>query len=121
MTVISLPKILRDRLTDEGADAFVQILDRVEERNQQVILEIAEQKFEARIAHLDAKIDRVATELNAKIDTVAARLDAKIDRVAAQLTAKMAEDKADIIKWMFIFWVGQVTTILGILFVFFKH
>ncbi|MBI4309214.1 MAG: DUF1640 domain-containing protein [Candidatus Omnitrophica bacterium] len=110
MTVINLPKILRDRLTDEGADAFVQILDRVEERNQQVILDIAEQKFEARLAHLDAKIDRVAAELNAKID-----------RMAAELRAKMSEDKAEIIKWMFIFWVGQVATILAILFVFFKR
>ena len=98
MTVISLPKILRDRLTDEGADAFVQILDKVEERSQRITLEIAEQKFEARLAHLDAKIDRVA----------------------AKLKAKMAEDKADIIKWMFIFWAGQLGTMTAILFVFFK-
>ncbi len=32
----------------------------------------------------------------------------------------IASSKSDIIKWMFIFWLGQVTVILGILFVFFK-
>ncbi len=91
MTVISLPKILRDRLTDEGADAFVQILDKVEARSQQVTLEIAEQKFEARLTHLDAKIDKVAAEI-----------------------------KAEIIKWMFLFWIGQLSAMTTILFVFFK-
>lgn len=80
MTVISLPKILRDRLTDEDADAFVQILDKVEARSQQATLEIAEERFER----------------------------------------KLAEAKAELIKWMFISWVGQVATITSILFAFFR-
>lgn len=88
MTVIAVPKILRERLTDEGADAFVQIIDQVEARAHQAILEIAEERFEKRLAQLDGKIERV---------------------------------RADLIQWMFIFWVGQVGTITAILFAFFKR
>ena len=80
MTVISIPKILRDKLTDEGAEALVQILDKVEDSTHKSVLDIAEERFEKRLAQ---------TETN-------------------------------IIRWMFIFWVGQVTTITGILFAFFK-
>ena len=87
MTVISLPKILRDRLTDEGADAFVQILDKVEERAQKATLEIAEERFEKRIAQLEAKI---------------------------------AQTESRIILWMFVFWAGQLSRIIGILFTFFR-
>ncbi|MFH1838581.1 MAG: hypothetical protein ABH808_03785 [Candidatus Kuenenbacteria bacterium] len=32
----------------------------------------------------------------------------------------IANTKAEIIKWMFIFWIGQIGAILGILFIFFK-
>ena len=80
MTVISIPKILRDKLTDEGADAFVEILNKVEDRTQKAVLEIAEERFEKRLAQVETSI----------------------------------------IRWMFIFWVGQVGTITAILFAFFK-
>jgi hypothetical protein len=32
----------------------------------------------------------------------------------------LANTRADLIKWMFIFWIGQVATTLGIVFLFFK-
>ncbi len=87
MSVIALPKILTERLTEEGAKALVDILDKVSDQSQKVILELAEERFEKRIAQLDSKIENT---------------------------------KADIIKWMFIFWVGQVSTITAIIFAFFK-
>lgn len=33
----------------------------------------------------------------------------------AQLEAKLVETKAEILKWMFIFWAGQIGALLGIL------
>ena len=38
----------------------------------------------------------------------------------AELRKEMANLRAELIKWMFIFWVGQVGVITGILFAFFK-
>jgi lipoate synthase len=77
MAIITIPKILTDRLTDEGARALAEILKEVEASAQHTTLQIAEERFER----------------------------------------KLADAKADIIKWMFIFWVGQI----GVLFAFFKH
>ena len=106
MTVIAIPKILRDRLTDEGADAFVAILDKVEDRTQKAVLEITEERFEKRISQLDGRIE-----------TTRAQLDGKIETTRAQLETKIAHAEARIIRWMFIFWAGQI----GILFAFFKR
>ncbi len=36
------------------------------------------------------------------------------------LSAGLSDTKAELIKWMFIFWVGQVATTVGILSIFFK-
>ena len=96
MTVIAIPKILNDRLTDEGAKAFVEIIERVEDSTQKITLQMAEDRFEKRLA-----------------------------QVQSALGTKIAESKAEIIRWMFIFWIGQFASIVGvltaILFAFFKH
>ena len=43
-----------------------------------------------------------------------------ISKLELKLTTMIGEGKADTIKWMFIFWIGSVFTILGGLFGFLK-
>lgn len=38
----------------------------------------------------------------------------------ARLGIKMADSKSDVIKWMFIFWVGQVAATFGFILLFLK-
>ena len=92
MSVIAIPKILRERLTDEGVEAFVQIINQVEERTKDRTIEVVEERFERRLAE---EIGKLRVELHGI--------------------------RAELIKWMFIFWVGQVGTITAILFAFFKR
>jgi hypothetical protein len=37
-----------------------------------------------------------------------------------KLRTEIAEGKADTIKWMFIFWIGQIGPLLGIILLFLK-
>jgi len=85
--VITIPKAIREKLGDEGAEALTELFNKIEDRYKEDIIELAEQRFEKRLGKLDVKIERV---------------------------------RADLIKWMFIFWVGQVGVLIGILFAFFK-
>ena len=52
MTVMAMPKILRERLTDEGVEALGAILNKVEEDTQRATLQISEEKFERRLAEV---------------------------------------------------------------------
>ncbi len=81
MAVIAIPRPLREKLGDEGADALVDLLGRVSEGERGDILALAEEKFERRLATVEATL----------------------------------------IKWMSIFWAGQIGVITGILFAFFKR
>jgi len=56
------------------------------------------------VSHVDRKMENVASKMDL------ANLDAKIERT-----------KATLIKWMFIFWVTQTLTILGLLAYFLKR
>jgi predicted nucleic acid-binding Zn-ribbon protein len=68
-----------------------------------------EQKFERRLSEEVGKLnERLTTELS------------KVNVEFARVRQEMAELKTDLIRWMFIFWVGQIGAIFGILFAFFR-
>ncbi|MFH1958614.1 MAG: hypothetical protein ABIJ15_09100 [bacterium] len=50
-----------------------------------------------------------------------AELKAATKEDLANLRIEMREMKAELIKWMFIFWIGQFASITAVLFLFFKR
>ncbi len=82
---IKLFEMLKAKLGQEEAEAFVQILE----------------------AKVDQKFEEAKQILATKEDV-------------ARLDLKLAETKAEIIKWMFIFWMGQVFVVAGLLAYFFN-
>ncbi|BCB97227.1 hypothetical protein JZK55_21490 [Dissulfurispira thermophila] len=124
MPVITIPKALRDKLGDEAAESFAVLLKEVEHEGRKDALVLAEERFERRlseeVASLRVKISEVKAELETKISEVKAELETKISEVKAELEAKISEVKVDIIKWMFIFWAGQIVVLIAILQIFFR-
>jgi rubrerythrin len=145
MAIITIPKILQEKLTEEGADALVEILDKVEERSEAHTLRVAEERFEKKLEQtkselkeginkVDIRIEQMKTELRDEITKVDRRIeqtktelrdeitkvDKRLEQVKSELKSDIANVRADLIKWMFIFWAGQVITITGILIAFLK-
>ncbi len=88
MTVIAIPKILREKLGDAGADALVTL-------------------FNSPAGEMiEGEIVEVKSDFAVKI---------------GQLRTEIAQTKAEIIRWMFIFWVGQIGVLTAILFAFFRR
>ncbi|GBD94687.1 hypothetical protein BMS3Abin05_02299 [bacterium BMS3Abin05] len=65
-------------------------------------------------ASLQQEIAQINVSLQGKITQNTAALREEI----ALLDKRVAENNANLIKWMFIFWVGQVGVMIGILFAF---
>ncbi len=64
---------------------------------------------------------RAVNELNfarfeAKLDQRIAELRAELRKELAVLGESMAHQRADLIKWMFVFWAGNVATTAGLMF-----
>ncbi len=114
MPVLTVEKPLRDSLGNDAAiDSLIRLLNESREEQKKDIVEFVEEKFERR---LSGEIGGLEVRLSEKINSV----DKKLSKLEGSLDAKISAAKAEIIKWMFIFWVGQVGMILGILFAFFK-
>jgi len=70
---------------------------------------------EAMFKYIDNKTER---SVEATIKTLATKED--MAREIGNVRKELGEAKADIIKWMFIFWVGQVGVTVGIIMLFLK-
>jgi hypothetical protein len=48
-------------------------------------------------------------------------IDLRFTKVESMINTQMAETKSELIKWMFIFWAGQMTITIGIMLLFVKN
>lgn len=62
-----------------------------------------------------AEIRAVEARLEGQIVCSEARLDKKIGTEGALLRADMAGMRAELIKWMFLFWAGTAATVIGVM------
>ena len=51
--------------------------------------------------------------LEARIEGFEAKLNARIDRLEAKMEQRFAEMKSEMLKWMFLFWLGTIGIVLG--------
>jgi ElaB/YqjD/DUF883 family membrane-anchored ribosome-binding protein len=108
-------------------EEVAKVNKRIDELSARIMEEVA--KLDARIteevAKLDAKITEEVTKLDAKITEEITKLEARINQriteEVSKLRVEMSSYYASIVRWMFIFWVGQIGVIIGILFAFFRR
>ncbi len=98
MAVITIPKPLREKLGDEATDAFTEVIKEIDLDARKEALAIAEERFEKRLSEETGKL-RVEIE---------------------KLRVEMSNNKSEIIKWMFLFWLGHIGVLTGIIFIMFK-
>ena len=87
-------------MTVTTLDLFNILRSKIGEREAQTLVEFVEKK--------------VSDSFDTKSDVLATKKDISI------LEIKIEKTKADIIKWMFIFWAGQTSIMIGILALFLK-
>jgi hypothetical protein len=91
MAVITVARPLREKLGEEGTDALVALINEAGEDNKKSVIEVVEERFERRLTE---EIGKLRTD--------------------------MADLRANLIQWMFLFWIGQIGVLTGILFAFFR-
>jgi len=111
------------RFGDDIANELVDWFNMVDATYRSELRELNELNY----TRFDAKLEQRAVELEAKIDRLAVELEAKIGRLAAELRAEMqvgfarmdqqfAQFEATLTKRMFVFWIGQAATTVGLVF-----
>ncbi|MGB9886490.1 MAG: LA_3696 family protein [Moorellales bacterium] len=93
MDIVVMPEVLREKLGEQGARELVNLLNSSVKNLKENIGETAADRLERRLAETKA-------ELQVGI---------------AEAKTEISKTKAELIKWMFIFWVGQIAVVYGLL------
>ena len=132
MQIVVLPEVIEQKLKAnerrEVIDFINHLVADTSDGLKKDIIEILEEKFEKKLSvelvnlklELMGKNSDLAEQLNERITKLDVQLSEKItigcEKLRAELVEKIADSKVDMIKWMFIFWIGNVIAIIGGLF-----
>ena len=102
----------------EIAEVKTELIERIENSRSEMKSDIESLRTELKsdIAELRSEMKSDIESLRTNDEKVKTEL---IERIEA-LKTNDEKVKSELIRWMFIFWVGQIGAILGILFAFFK-
>ena len=112
VNTLKIYEVLKEKVPEEQAKVITKVIENSfeEYRENQKEFLVTKEDTTKNVGGLELKIEQLRAEL-------------KQDN--AKLENKISETKAEIIKWMFIFWIGQFAAIVGtltaILFAFFKR
>jgi len=99
--------LLTDKLGRDTTEAMFNYIDNKTVQSVEATIKTLATKEDLRITK-----DDLRKEINIVKDDLA--------KVKYDLSKEIGDIKADTIKWMFIFWIGQVGAMLAILFLFLK-
>ena len=124
MPVLTVEKPLRDKLGDDGVDSLVRLINDSRDEQKRDIVEFVGERFERRLSEeiggLELRLTEKMSDLEVRLTDRINNVDKRLSEKFSMLDVKISQSNANMIKWMFIFWVGQVGVILGMLFAFFK-
>ena len=96
-----IPAALRGRLEDDATFGLVELLDSERKDWSEHVLSVASDRFERRLAQ----------ELGAfRVD-----ISAALSEGLAAIRQETATARLEMLKWSFVFWIGQVAAIAGLL------
>jgi hypothetical protein len=100
------------KLGDDVANELVDWFNKVDTTYRTELRELNDLNY----GRFDAKLEALGGRFDAKLAALGGRFDAKLAALESRLEARMAAFEARIIKWMFLFWVGQAVTTVGLVF-----
>ncbi|KWT91081.1 LA_3696 family protein [Candidatus Magnetominusculus xianensis] len=133
MSVITIPRSLRERLGDDASDDFAALINDIDLNARKDAIAIAEERFERRLVEEagklrlelrieTGKINERISEVNERITLETGKINERISEVNERITEESGKLRIEIeksskenIKWMFLFWIGQLAATFAII------
>ncbi|MBF0458157.1 MAG: hypothetical protein HQK99_09710 [Nitrospirae bacterium] len=106
MSVITIPRVLREKLGEDGVDALLTVFSEVSLNTRTDLATKSDIKDMATKSDLKDLATALRQEMASKEDL--AKLETK-------LVEKISDSKAETLKWMFLFWVSQIGILIAAL------
>jgi hypothetical protein len=98
---LRVSKAVRERLGDEGTFGLIEMFDAAHAAWSEQVLSLATDRFERRL------IEEIAG--------LREEFHRTLQEGLADVRREIATTRFDLLKWSFVFWIGQVTVVAGLL------
>jgi len=105
-----------DKLGDEVANELVEWFNQVDAQYKSELKDLAEGYFKRFQAELRAEVGTIRAELGTVRAEMRAEVHTAIGGLRDELHSATGGLRAELLKWMFVFWVGNVAATIGIVF-----
>jgi chromosome segregation ATPase len=132
MEAAKWPLILRERLGENGTAAFAEVLQARETTMLTVVADRCEKRLVEECGKLRGEMQQLRADLRGEMQQLRAELRGEMQQLRGdmqQFRAEVREDmqhlrtdfkieiahtRVDLVKWSFLFWVGQVAAVTGL-------
>ena len=111
MDSAAIPIALKDRLGPEATDGLLQLVDRLAIDLREDVITACTERFERRLVEETSALRVQMAQVESSIRQDMTRLGSDLREEIASLRNQMASDRFDLLKWAFLFWIGQVVAI----------
>jgi hypothetical protein len=141
MAVTTVPRELREKLGENGADALAAFMNAAMQAGKDDMIQIVEERFTRRLAeetgklradvheglasqrvelltrmtNLEAKVREELTNLRAEFREEFVNFRGELTNVRGEFKVALAETKSSMVRWMFLFWITPMAAFLAIL------
>ncbi|MCG6553557.1 MAG: hypothetical protein L7F77_14635 [Candidatus Magnetominusculus sp. LBB02] len=138
MSVITIPRSIRERLGDAASEDFAGLINDIDLGARKDAIAIAEERFERRLVEESGKlrleIEKLRTGFEGRLVEESGNLRLEIEKLRTETRLEIGKVWLEIekvrteveksgkenIKWMFLFWVGQIAAVAALLKFFIK-
>ncbi len=106
-----LSRTFYETLGDDVANELVEWFNLVDATYRTDLRELNELNF----ARFDAKLEQRIAELRSEFRQALAGLETKLERRLGEQDAKLDRRITELIRWMFVFWIGTVVPLAGLM------
>ncbi|RLC82716.1 MAG: hypothetical protein DRI61_01495 [Chloroflexi bacterium] len=106
----------REQLAALGAELRQEMASQMAELRQEMTSQMAElrQEMSSQVAELRQEMSSQVAELRQEMATQGAELRQEMASMQSRLHAEIAKRHSELIRWMFIFWIGQFISIAAL-------
>jgi len=118
MDSTAIPVALKDRLGPEATDGLLQLMVQMQTHLREDVVTACTERFERRLVEEASTLRVQIAQVESSIRQDMTRLGSELRQEIAALGNQMTRERFDLLKWAFLFWIGQVVatgTLIGVM------
>lgn len=116
MSVIAIPRSIRERLGDAASEDFAALINEIDIGARKDAIAIAEERFERRLVEESSKLRLETGKVNERITEESGKLHLEIEKVRSEIEkvrSEVEKSGKENIKWMLAFWASQIGILIA--------